>query len=546
MDIDSVLSEINRSLEGIFPEAIALYGSQVAGYSKPDSDYDVLALVKGLNGKLRYVYHKGKSIELSVLLVDLNEAAKDADSASMGEFVVGRLLNPFIPIYGESIIKDLEERYKERVIREESAELYSQYGNFSYHLKIPLQYFLFSKLKKRYKIYPPALYSYAMTYSAERAEKNLSMSLPGFRKALSRIGYLQADGDVVRVKSGTRLAAVPFRDDFELFERAIKQYIFHGISGKVGPDVVVSEAISKLKRRRTVREVNVYLKRPELLLSIDGARLLYSGAPEREYFGSDVRAGRLDEFKGLKVGTINGKKCVIKRFTGTKHLKWYFLGMIGRPIKPFDISPIQRMYNEYIITMRLEQMKFSVPKIEAISVKKPTIIKEYIEGETALHSIKMFFKSESEGKMIITSVGALLRQLHDKGVVLGDSKPENILVNENGLHLIDLEQSKLNATVQDKGWDIAEFLYYSLSFAKNREIASKFYELFFSGYGIDLDVFREATSQRYSMPFLLIIRADALGYYRETLQKFLNANYQQEGAKLKNELDEGSLHEAGI
>lgn len=545
MDIDSLRNEINRSLDGIFPEAVALYGSQVAGYSKPDSDYDVLALVKGLNGKLRYIYNKGQSLELSVLLVDFNEAVKDVENASMGEFVAGRLLNPFIPIYGESIIKDLEERYKERVIREESAELYSQYGNFSYHIKIPLQYFLFSKLKKRYKIYPPALYSYAMTYSTERIEKNLSMSLPGFRNALSRIDYLQADGDVVRIKSGTRLAAVPFRDDFELFERAIKQYIFHGISGKVGPDVVVSEALSKLKRRRTVKEVNVYLKRPELLLSIDGARLLYSGSPEHEYFGSDIRAGRLDEFKGLKVGSVNGKKYVIKRFTGTKHLKWYFLGMIGRPIKPFDISPIQRMYNEYIATMRLEQMKFMVPKIEAISIKKPAIIKEYIEGETALHGIKVFFKSESEGK-IITSVAALLRQLHDNGVVLGDSKPENILVNERGLHLIDLEQSKLNATAQDKGWDIAEFLYYSLSFATKREIASKFYELFFSGYGEDLDVFREATSQRYSMPFLLIIRADALGYYRETLQKFLKINYPQEGAKLKNELDEGNQHEAGI
>ncbi|MGC8558861.1 MAG: hypothetical protein ACP5NC_07740, partial [Nitrososphaeria archaeon] len=91
---------------------------------------------KGLNGKLRYIYNKGQSLELSVLLVDFNEAVKDVDNASMGEFVAGRLLNPFIPIYGESIIRDLEERYKERVIREESAELYSQYGNFSYHIKI--------------------------------------------------------------------------------------------------------------------------------------------------------------------------------------------------------------------------------------------------------------------------------------------------------------------------------------------------------------------------------------------------------------------------
>ncbi|MEM0097790.1 MAG: hypothetical protein QXY52_05910 [Conexivisphaerales archaeon] len=519
MEIEDVHSDINNILKSMTPKAVALYGSQVAGYAKQDSDYDVLALVNGLNGKLKYIYQKGHAAKYSVLLVDTNEALKDAKQASMGEFVVGRLLNPFISIYGESIVKDLEVRYKERVIREESAELFSHYGYFSYHINIPLQYFLFSRLKKRYKIYPPALYSYTMTYSEERVDKNLSMSIPGFRQAASRIDFLELNGDAVRIKEGSKINAPPFRDDFELFERAVKQYIFHGISGKVGPDVVVSEALSKFKRRRTIKAVNIYLKKPEIMLIIDGVYMLYSSSPEREFFGSKI--GGFKQTQGLKVGIVNGKKYIIKRFTGSKHLKWYFLGMIGRPIKLFDISPIQRMYNEYRGTVELERIGFNIPRIEAISIKRPAVIKEYIEGETVLHWIKVFFKSGSHGE-IITRTGKLLRRLHDKGAVLGDSKPENFLVNKNDIYLIDLEQSKFNASVQDKGWDVAEFLYYSLSFLAKKGMAIKFYDLFFEGYGEDISVFREAVAQKYSLPFLLITRADILTYYRDVLQKFLN------------------------
>jgi len=514
LDLDIIRSDVSKALGQINPEAIAVYGSQVAGYAKPDSDYDVLVLVKNFSGKLRYIYSK-QNVELSLLLVDINEARKDAEEASMGEFVVGRLLNPYIPIYGESLIREIEVKYKERVVREELAELFSNYKMFTYHLIIPLQYFLFSRLKKRYKIYPPALYSYAMTYSPERIGKNLSMTLPGFRQAALNVNYLILEDDSVRLKQGTEIDALPFRDDLDLFERAIKQYIFHGMSGKVGPDVVITEAISKIKRRKAVKEVNIYLRKPEILIRIEGARLLFSSKPELELLSSNYEAGMVNEH-----GLDSSRRYFIKRFTGSRSLKWYLLGLIGRPIKPFEISPIQRMYNEYSGALELKRMGFNVPEIVAISIKKPTIIKEYVEGQTALQPIKEFLRHGVNGN-IIFEIGKLMRGLHDKKVVLGDSKPENFLVSKNGIYLIDLEQCSLNASLQDKGWDIAEFLYYSLSFSSKKDMAKEFYELFFKGYGYDRDVLAEAVSVKYSLPFNLLIRADLLSYYREELTKFL-------------------------
>ena len=514
MDLNEIRADVSKAIGQINPEAIAIYGSQIAGYAKPDSDYDVLVLLKNFSGKLRYIYYK-QNVELSLLLVDLNEARKDAEEASMGEFVAGRLLNPYIPIHGESLIREIEVKYKERVIREELAELFSHYEMFTYHLIIPLQYFLFSRLEKRYKIYPPALYSYAMTYSSERMEKNLSMTLPGFRQAALNVNYLILEGDSVRLKQGAEIDNLPFRDDLALFERAIRQYIFHGMSGKVGPDVVISEAISKIKRRKAIKDVNIYLKKPEILISIEGARLLFSSKPEQELLSSEYEAGMVNE-RGLD----GSKRYFIKRFTGSKRLKWYLLGLIGRPIKSFETSPIKRMYNEYRGALELKRIGFNVPEIVAISIKKPTIIKEYVEGHTALQLIKEFLRQGVNGNIII-EIGKIMRGLHDKRVVLGDSKPENFLVSKNGIYLIDLEQCSFNASIQDKGWDIAEFLYYSLSFSSKKDMARKFYELFFKGYGYDKDVLAEAVSVKYSLPFNLLIRADLLNYYREELTKFL-------------------------
>jgi tRNA A-37 threonylcarbamoyl transferase component Bud32 len=60
---------------------------------------------------------------------------------------------------------------------------------------------------------------------------------------------------------------------------------------------------------------------------------------------------------------------------------------------------------------------------------------------------------------LIKKVGKLFAEVHASGVALGDTKPENILVDKEGeLYLTDLEQAGRNG---DRTWDIAEFLYYS-------------------------------------------------------------------------------------
>ncbi len=531
MDINRVFIDVNQKLKDIEIKSLSIYGSTVAGYAKPDSDIDVLVLANDFKDKVRYFYFDSGSNKYSVLVADLNETYKDAEKASLGEFVVGRLLNPFIPVYGEEIIRDIETKYKKRVIEEETAELYKEFQEFIYYLVIPLQYFLFSKLKKRYQIYPPALYSYAKTYSKELISKNLALTLEGFVKAVNELEYLYLEEYNVRVKKGAQIPQPFTIDELYYFQMAIKQYIFHGRSGKVSPEVVVTEALSKVKRSRNVKDVNEYLKKPELLLSLEGGTKIAWSNVEKELNAKLVEriGGILNPFYGIKVVEIDNKKYVIKSFKGKSELKWYMLGIAGKPIKPFEINPVKRMYNEFTGSVLLNSTGILVQKIYALSIRKKMLVKTYVQGNSLLDMIKNFSGKDGELKML-ENMAQIFRTIHDAGYALGDSKPENFLTSKDGIYIIDLEQFKEKAETEDKGWDISEYIYYSLFFVKDIGLAELFVESFKKGYGEAKEVYESASSQKFSLPFLIMLRPDLLTYYRNLMKKIFTGERLIENA----------------
>src|ERR1051326_7383957 len=72
---------------------VCLYGSRVAGYARPESDYDLIIVLDDYAYILKYVYLKEAELELSALVVDRNSLERDAESAFLRGFVVGRLLH---------------------------------------------------------------------------------------------------------------------------------------------------------------------------------------------------------------------------------------------------------------------------------------------------------------------------------------------------------------------------------------------------------------------------------------------------------------------
>jgi hypothetical protein len=222
---------------------------------------------------VRYRY-LDKPLPTSALIIDEQLLKDDAQTAYLGEFVVGRLLNVYEPILNPEMLRSVEVEYKRRVIIEALLELSSDYGDFGKHLAIPYDYFLFQKLSTRAAIYPPALYSYVQTYTCPLGAENRAISLQGFASAAKS---LEPRGFLSLGPGGVRLIPEKMRGDaftkvqsiFSLTTRGVAQYAVHGYAGRVGLSVFRREAQSKLKRMRESPAALPELERPRSLLRLE-------------------------------------------------------------------------------------------------------------------------------------------------------------------------------------------------------------------------------------------------------------------------------------
>ena len=515
-DERSTVSTIASSLvEPSKISAVAAYGSKVAGYARPDSDYDLIVVSKRFGEGVRYRYID-TPVPASALIVDENMFAEDANSSYLGEFVVGRLLNVYEPITNKELFLKFELEYKTRVLVEALLELSSDYGEFGRHLVVPYDYFLFDKLHTRAAIYPPAVYSYVHTYTCELGAENRAVSVEAFAAAARSLEgreFLKAGPDAVtlvpeklRGDAFTRVQSL-----FAVTARGVTQYAIHGYAGRVGPSVVSREALSKLRRMRENPPPFAPLENPKSLLRVEQglvipdasllvdqlARLLgfstYS-TKERD-IGEPYSTTRVLTFRDA----ARARSVVVKNYTDVRSLKWALLG-IWASTKRFSTAPLSRMDREYGMTLALQGMGVLVPRVLAVAPSERIIVKDYIDGQTLSARINALFKGASDDVSPIDAYGEVLAKLHGGGIAVGDAKPSNVVVTSSGLYLTDLEQAFRGG---DKAWDIAEFLYFTAKLSNREDAMRRVANAFLESYARtgDRSVVAKARGQRYLGPF---------------------------------------------
>ena len=112
-----ILEVINNIAEDNNITAACIYGSRVSGYGRKESDYDLIIVLKDYKSKVKYRYIN-EELDISALIVNEKDLVNDAKRASLGEFVIGRLLNPYYPLIGDEFLREVEIEYKKRVIEE--------------------------------------------------------------------------------------------------------------------------------------------------------------------------------------------------------------------------------------------------------------------------------------------------------------------------------------------------------------------------------------------------------------------------------------------
>ncbi len=202
---------------------------------------------------------------------------------------------------------------------------------------------------------------------------------------------------------------------------------------------------------------------------------------------------------------VNGEKFVVKRYTNWISLKWVTLNLYGLGSVRFSISGRRRMEAEYAFNYLLSKRGLRVPEILGADTKSRSILFSFIPGEgLSVLLTKMSQTGEIGERELIAarSAGNLLANAHKLDAALGDTKPENFIVNREGLTtLVDLEQARENG---DYGWDIAEFLYYSgHHWLLINEALSDYVEAFVAGYleAGPAKILRKAASPKYVRVF---------------------------------------------
>ncbi len=511
---------------------IAAYGSKVAGYSRPDSDYDVIIVSKRFREGVRYRY-LDSPVAASALIVDQEMLEQDARSSFLGEFVIGRLLNVYEPISNPALFRTVELEYKKRVLVEALLELSGDYGEFGRHLLVPYDYFLFDKLHRRASIYPPALYSYVHTYTCGAGDENRRISMSGFETAalaLQPRGFLLADA------SGVKMVPEKLKGDaftqvqslFSVTARGVTQYAVHGYAGRVGPSVFSREALSKLRRMRETPPPFTPLEQPRSLLKLDEGSVVPDAAllvrelagllGFESYSTSERDIG--EPYSTTRVLTFSGrekeKSVVVKNYTDIRSLKWAFLGIWASAANRFSTGPASRMDREYGMTVALRSKGFLVPRILAVAPAERVIVKDFVDGPTLSSRINEFFRSGEGAVEEVASYGQLLGKIHALGVALGDAKPSNVIISQDGLYLTDLEQTVVGG---DKAWDIAEFLYYTAKLSNKEEEMKKIALAFLNSYakGGDAASIAKAKGQKYFGPFRPFLTPGMAKMLRELL-----------------------------
>ncbi len=513
-------------------EAAFVYGSKIAGYSREESDYDVIVILSRFLQRIKYYYLK-EEVECSALAVDLRSFENDCSKSSLGEFVSGRLLNPYEALWNPNLIRDNEIAYKKRVILEGLEIAHAENGSFAEELEFGLPYFLFEKLRRRAAIYPPVVYSYAQTYSEKLLAKNSDAALSGFREAAKQ---LHAEGAIEFLESENKvkIKADKFKGGLSAklsvtvsyTARGLRQYAVHGYAGRVGLDVIGHEVASKLARSKDHNGLPEFITSPKLFWTLPGVKLFLETSDWTSdllsFLGMEKESTKITNmglgeiYSSARFLTFQDNKrtlsFAVKRYNDVKGMKWGLLNIWTLRNTSFTIGAMDRLRREYRAIRQFGKMGLATPVVLAVFLSERMLVSRFVSGKDLSKVQSDYLNEKSEDLSPLSEFGKVLASLHRNGFCMGDTKPSNAVVSDQDgrVYLTDLEQA------HEKGnpvWDIAEFVYYSVRFTLKEDKARKLVSSFVEGYlsaGGSKEVIRRSASFRYRAPFQAFIAPNVL------------------------------------
>ncbi|MGE5637765.1 MAG: AarF/UbiB family protein [Chloroflexota bacterium] len=471
-----------------------------------------------------------------IMAVDQWVFERDIERGFLGEASVSTLMFPYIALVGEKYLHAQEIMLKKRLILELLENLSISFPELSDKLHIKPEYFMFEVLLNRVRVFPPLAECVSNFMQDTKTRNKPNPTLDGYMQALAILekeakvkmsdNYIMIPKKLVPdnkkpkvwltniFKNAPRTLFTPIFEFFPQFLNLFNQ----------NPEMLLKfQTFEQLKRtydeKRAFEDPERYISVPTLhgLVPLTDKINITDFVKEKVLHAKKAkikleRAGGVlnDVYLITAKSDSEEKQVILKRFKDWSGFKWFPLNLWSLGTRQFAVLGKSRLEKECVISEILHSKNFNVPRVLHVSVNERLIFMEYIKGKDLTHNIKRIGRIKSQDAIskdlkLLTRVGELLAEVHALNVVLGDTKPENVIVNcDNRLYLLDFEQASEGG---DKSWDIAEFLYFSghylppLGSAEKAELIAN---AFISGYlkaGGSLSSVKKAGDAKYTRIF---------------------------------------------
>ena len=483
-----------------------------------------MSYIKTLNEKTLYVF-----------AVDKWVFERDVEMGFLGEVIATKLVFPYSCLLGGAYLHKKEVSLKRRLVLEALENLAFNFPELTNRMLIKPQFFLYEVLMNRLKIAP------LIFFDAPTLIKELKLQesefLEGYLEALDQLktqGKILVSDGYVKISDELAIQAKnPVVKIMSLSKNASRT-LFNSLLGTfpqmlniVSHNAAEFMKTQKISWRKQPEQSQLFVN-PHKFVFFQTAEGLTSLSDKID-IKSFARQMLLKNCEDIEVESVGGMlndvylikarsdgqdtKVLAKRFKDVSGFKWVPLTVWSLGARPLAVTAQARLAKECAIGELLHSVGFNVPKILHVSNAERLIFMEFIEGESLSQTIKKVAAAQIgesvEAELAqITRVGEIMAQVHSHNVVLGDSKPDNILVKADGsMYMIDFEQASQDAK-GDRAWDIAVFLYYAghyiSPFSSGNQKAESIANAFISGYleaGGELNSVQKAGASKYTRVF---------------------------------------------
>ncbi len=495
---------------------------------------DIILVIQSFQPKIMSYIKTVNEKSIFVFAIDQWVFERDIEIGLLGEAIASKLIFPHSTLFGEEYLHKKEISLKKRLVLESIENLASNFPELTHRILIKPQYFLYDVLLSRIRVSP--LINYDISSLMNGIALNESEFLQPYNEALNE---LEAEEKVFFINNYVKISKKILKQCQDPRVRILNlsknapRRLFQSIFGTFPQLISIfsqnTEAFLKAQKNNWVREAiqpyffidpkkYVFFQTSTGLLSLSDKIDIKSFAQkmllnpnediEVEPIGGMLNDVYLIHARGKDLET----KVLAKRFKDWSGFKWFPLSVWSLGARPFAITAQARLSKEYAISEFLYGEGFNVPKILHVSNAERLIFMEYVEGENLSQSIKRI-ATASGGETFekelanLSKAGEILAAVHSRNIVLGDSKPENMIIKPDGtIFMIDFEQASQDED-GDRAWDVAVFLYYAGHYlqpiygnAKAELIAKAFIHGYLKGGG-NIEAIKKAGLPKYTRVF---------------------------------------------